>query len=114
MRGPGQQAWAAARASTDLQTTVPVLLSPQVCGLCQGRQVLGRLGQAGAGGRVGVRRQASRAPGRQAAGAAVGQRQQVASVASSRSGKLAELAPVEVCTSNGQVTLQGLAHRQTS
>ena len=42
------------------------------------------------------------------------QRQQVASVASSRGGKVAELAPVGVCTSNGQVTLQGLAHRQTS
>ena len=76
--------------------------------------MLWRLGQAGAGGRVAVRRQASRASGRQEAGAEVRQRQQVANVASGRVGKVAELAPVRVGTSNGQVTLQGQAHRQTS
>ena len=114
MRGPGQQAWAAARASTDLQTTVPVLLSLQACGLCQVRQMLWLLGQAGVGGRVAVRRRASRAPGRQAASAEVGQRQQVANVASDRGGMAAGLALVRVRASNGQVTLQGQAHKQTS
>ena len=54
------------------------------------------------------------APSTQQAGAGVGQGQQVANVASGRVGKVAELAPVRVRTSNGQVTLQRQAHRQTS
>ena len=40
--------------------------------------------------------------------------QQVANVARGRGGKVAEFAPVRVRTSNGQVALQGQAHRQTS
>ena len=87
MRGPVQRAWAAARVSTDLQKTVPVLLSLQVCGLCWVRQVLGQLGQAGAGEQVAVRRLASSAWARQAASVAVRQWQQVDEAASSRAAR---------------------------
>ena len=44
----------------------------------------------------------------------VRQRQQVANAASGRGGKVAGLAQVGVRASNGQVILQGQAHRQTS